>query len=167
MAKVADTSNGARTANAVDATEGACATFDLNGKYRFKVDDKGRVSLPAKFRKVVPKDLVVTLSPKDDRLWVFDSDGFNRWIDKLFVDRFGGYDASDTMHIDLRSALKGRSEDVQVDSSGRIMLPAEMRGMVDIDKDVVIVGNTGYFEVWDAKRYDQKTAAVDLSLLFH
>ena len=38
---------------------------------------------------------------------------------------------------------------------------------VDIDKDVVIVGNKGYFEVWDAKRYDKKFAEVDLSLLFH
>lgn len=167
MAKVADTGNGAQAAAAAGAAEGSYATFDLNGKYRFKVDDKGRVSLPAKFRKVVPKDLVVTLNPKDDCLWVFDSDGFNQWINQLFVDRFGKYDSSDTMHIELRSALKARSEDVQVDSSGRIMLPAEMRGTVDIDKDVVIVGNTGYFEVWDAKRYDQKSAAVDLSLLFH
>ena len=35
-----------------------------------------------------------------------------------------------------------------------------------IKRDVVIVGNTGYFEVWDAKRYEQADQEVDLSLLF-
>ena len=34
---------------------------DLNGEFHFKVDAKGRVALPAKFRKVLTKDLVVTL----------------------------------------------------------------------------------------------------------
>ena len=67
----------------------------------------------------------------------------------------------------LTRKLKRRSEDVQIDASGRIMLPAKMRGAVDIDKDVVIVGNTGYFEVWDAKRCDEADEDVDLDLLFH
>ena len=35
-----------------------------------------------------------------------------------------------------------------------------------IGKDVVVVGNTGYFEVWDAKRYDEQDDEVDLGLLF-
>ena len=80
---------------------------------------------------------------------------------------FGKYDSSNKQHIKLRSKLKRRSEDVQIDASGRIMLPAKMRGAVDIDKDVVIVGNTGYFEVWDAKRCDEADEDVDLDLLFH
>lgn len=167
MAKVSDMDEGAKTATAASASEGMQATFDLNGRFRFKVDDKGRVSLPAKFRKVISKDLVVTLNPQNECLWVFEPAGFNQWIKQLFVDRFGGYDSSDRQHIKLRSKLKARSEDVQVDASGRIMLPAEMRGTVDIDKDVVIVGNTGYFEVWDAKRYDQMDEDVDLDILFH
>ena len=75
--------------------------------------------------------------------------------------------SSNKQHIKLRSKLKRRSEDVQIDASGRIMLPAKMRGAVDIDKDVVIVGNTGYFEVWDAKRCDEADEDVDLDLLFH
>ena len=38
--------------------------------------------------------------------------------------------------------------------------------MRTIDTDVVIVGNTGYFEIWDAKRYDAVDDETDLGLLF-
>lgn len=167
MTKVVDSNDGVQAAEAAGAAAGARPAFDFHGEYRFKVDDKGRVSLPSKFRKVISKDLVVTLNPDDECLWVFDPDEFNRWIDQLFVDSFGKYDSSNKQHIKLRSKLKRRSEDVQIDASGRIMLPAKMRGAVDIDKDVVIVGNTGYFEVWDAKRCDEADEDVDLDLLFH
>ena len=43
---------------------------------------------------------------------------------------------------------------------------AEQREAVGIDKEVVVVGNTGYFEIWDAKRYDAVDDETDLGLLF-
>ena len=43
--------------------EGVDKPIDMNGSYRHKVDAKGRMSLPAAFRKVLSEDLVVTLSP--------------------------------------------------------------------------------------------------------
>ena len=46
------------------------------------------------------------------------------------------------------------------------MLSADQRAAAGIGKDVVVVGNTGYFEVWDAKRYDEQDDEVDLGLLF-
>ena len=142
------------------------ATIDLNGEYRFKTDAKGRMSLPAKFRKVLSSELVVTLDPQDECIRVFEPDAFNEWVVDLFEDRFGGFNSSDKMHVALRRKLKARAFDVQVDAAGRIMLPAEQRSAVGIDRDVVIVGNTGYFEVWDAKRYVAADEQVDLSLLF-
>ena len=42
--------------------EGVDKPIDMNGSYRHKVDAKGRMSLPAAFRKVLSEDLVVTLS---------------------------------------------------------------------------------------------------------
>ncbi len=66
----------------------------------------------------------------------------------------------------LRRKLKARANDVSVDTAGRIMLTPEARDTVDIDKDVVIVGNTGYFEIWDAKRYEQDDEDVDLKLFY-
>ena len=53
-----------------------------------------------------------------------------------------------------------------MDASGRIMLTAELREAAGIDKDVVVVGNTGRFEIWDAKRYEQVDADIDLGLFY-
>ena len=144
----------------------AKATVDLNGEFRFKTDAKGRMSLPAKFRKALSSELVVTLDPQNECIRVFETEAFNAWVVDLFEDRFGGFNSSDPMHIKLRRKLKARAFDVQVDSAGRIMLPADQRQEVGIDRDVVIVGNTGYFEVWDAKRYEDADAEIDLSELF-
>lgn len=139
---------------------------DLNGKFSFKVDAKGRVALPAKFRKVLSKDLVVTLELREKCVYVFETPDFNDWVNSLFVSKFGKFNPSDETHNILRMKLKGRANDVEVDASGRIMLPAEVRAAAGIDKDVVIVGNTGRFEIWDAKRYEEVFESVDLGLLY-
>ena len=146
--------------------EGSDKVVDLNSAYRHKVDAKGRMSLPASFRKVLSTDLVVTRNPKDECLYVFEPEGFNAWVAKVFQDKFGAFDDTNDLHIRLRRKLKSRAADVSVDASGRIMLPADQREAVGIESDVVIVGNTGYFEIWDAQRYDQIDAETDLSLLF-
>lgn len=148
-------------------THPAQACIDLFGKYRHKVDEKGRVSMPAAFRKVLSSDLVVTRSPYEDEcLYVFEPEGFNNWIAKAFEDRFGSYDSTNRQHVKIRTMLKSRASLVSVDKVGRIMLPAELRQEAGIESDVVIIGNTGYFEIWDAKRFDAEDEEVDLSLLF-
>ncbi len=138
---------------------------DLNGEFCFKADAKGRVSLPAKFRKALPSDLVVTPDPDDLYLMVFTNSDFNQWVRSLIEDAFGEFKATDRKQLGLRRQLKARADDVQVDSAGRIMIPADQRKKAGIDKDVVIVGNTGYFEVWDAKRYEDDSEKYDLSSL--
>ena len=139
---------------------------DLNSAYRHKVDAKGRMSLPASFRKVLSTDLVVTRNPKDECLYEFEPAAFNAWVAGVFEDKFEKFDATNDLHVRLRRKLKSRAADVSIDASGRIMISAEQREAVGIDKDVVVVGNTGYFEIWDAKRYDAVDDETDLSLLF-
>ena len=137
--------------------------IDLMGSYSHKVDAKGRLALPAQFRKVLPTDLVVTVDMKDQALRVYDQDDFNRWVDQFFVDRFGKYDSSSVQHEAIKRKLKSRSMPVTIDSAGRIGLSKAQREKVGIDTDVVIVGNTGYFEVWDAASFEQADDEIDLA----
>ncbi|MBR0404397.1 MAG: division/cell wall cluster transcriptional repressor MraZ [Eggerthellaceae bacterium] len=139
---------------------------DLNGSFQFKTDVKGRVSLPAKFRKVLSDDLVVTCALTGEFLMVFDGqDSFNAWVDGLFVDKFGGYNSTNREQLMLRSVLKGNAFDVQADSAGRILLPSDLREKVGIDRDVTIVGNTGFFEVWSAERRSAAVESIDFAAL--
>ena len=150
-----------------EVMEEAKETVDLNGSYSFKTDAKGRVSLPAKFRKVLSDDLVVTSALSGDYLMVFDGqDSFNAWVDGIFAGRFeGGYNPAIQQHQKLRSALKGNAFDVQLDGAGRILLPANLREKAAIDREVVIVGNTGFFEVWSEVRRNEMLDDVDVSSL--
>ena len=146
--------------------EEAKKPVDLNGSFRVKTDAKGRVSLPAKFRKVLSEDLVVTTALTGDHLLVFDGqDSFNAWVDGIFVDKFGGYNSTSREQLYWRSALKGNAFDVQPDSAGRLLLPAELREKAGIDREVVIVGNTGFFEVWSEKRRSEVVEEIDFSSL--
>jgi MraZ protein len=141
-------------------------SVDLHGEYRFKVDAKGRVALPSKFRKALPGSLVVSRELTDDCLYVFEPEAFNQWVNGLFNDKFGGYKSSNRQHVKLRTALKSRADDVEMDKAGRIMLTPKIREAVGIDHDVVIVGNEGYFEIWDAAKFDSMMDDTDLSVLY-
>lgn len=150
----------------VEATVDARDAVDLNGEFHFKVDNKGRVALPAKFRKVLAKDLVITPDPLSECIYVFQTADFNAWVDRLFIDRFDGYDEANKTHVALRRKLKANARDVEVDGQGRVMLNSDMREKVGIDREVVVLGNTGRFEIWDAKRYEKLDEEVDLSLFY-
>ncbi|WP_165062293.1 MULTISPECIES: division/cell wall cluster transcriptional repressor MraZ [unclassified Adlercreutzia] len=139
---------------------------DLFGEFRFKVDAKGRMALPAKFRKVLPSELIVSRELQDECLYVFTPDTFNEWVEQLFIDRFGGYNASDRRHVLMRSKLKSRADEVEIDSSGRIMLKPELREACSIEREVVVVGNTGHFEIWDASTYDKTMDDIDLGAFY-
>ena len=47
----------------------------------------------------------------------------------------------------------------------RLLLPAELREKAGIDREVVIVGNTGFFEVWSEKRRAELVEEIDISSL--
>lgn len=156
----------AKTTTEVEPTVDARSVVDLNGEFHFKVDSKGRVALPAKFRKVLAKDLVITPDPLSECIYVFQTSDFNAWVDRLFIDKFGAYDEANKTHVALRRKLKANARDVEVDGQGRIMLNSDIREKADIEREVVVLGNTGRFEIWDAKRYDKLDEEVDLSLFY-
>ena len=54
---------------------------------------------------------------------------------------------------------------MQADSAGRILLPSELREKVGIDREVVIVGNTGFFEVWSEERRSAAVSEIDFANL--
>lgn len=138
---------------------------ELVGEHHHKLDPKGRVSLPADFRKVLPKNLKVTRSPKDECLYVFEPTAFSAWVNSFFEAK-GGYRASNPKMARLRTVLNSRARDVEVDGSGRIGISAELRNAAGLDKDVVLVGNDDHLEIWDAQRWTDFVDSVDLSDLF-
>ena len=139
---------------------------ELMGEYRHKLDSKGRLTLPSKFRADLSGTLVVMVNPKEECLYAFTSQqNFDEWMESVF-EKDGGYNASNSKHVNVRRVLKARATSVDIDSQNRINLKDDQCKTVKIDKDVVLVGNTGYFEIWDAKRWDEFCAEVDIASYF-
>lgn len=135
---------------------------NLVGNFHHKLDAKGRVSLPANFRKVLPDRLKVTLSPEKECLYVFEPDAFGEWVD-LFFKEDGGYNPRSRRHVKLRRVLNASARDAEIDAAGRINISADLRSDAGLDKEVVINGDTDHLEIWDAKRWDEFLGGVDLA----
>ena len=116
------------------------------------VDDKGRVSLPAKMRKALP-DEVVIVPGFDNALYVFEEEAFLDWVDSFFPEEEGGYDPRKRKHIELRAALTRSAETVNIDAAGRVKIPTKQRMRASIEKDVTVTGNDDHIELWDSRAF--------------
>lgn len=156
--------------------------MDFFGTYNHRIDAKGRVALPSKFRKAYERaeieneksstELVVTTSPakandsQNECLFVFTVEDFNTWINSLF-EVVGGFNPRNREHELQMLALHANVEDLSIDSAGRINIPQKFRDAAGLDTEVSIVGNSGHFEIWDAKRMEQKLSEIDLESLLY
>ncbi len=134
---------------------------ELIGEYSRKLDAKGRLSLPADFREVLSSDLRVTADPADQCLYVFETEAFSAWVDSLFESQ-GGWSSGNRKMVAQRKVLNSRVQKCEVDNSGRIHLTQAQRDVAALDKDIVIVGDSDHFEIWDEERWNQFVADTDL-----
>lgn len=138
----------------------------LHGEFHHKLDAKGRLSLPSAFRKSLTSDvLVVTPSPQNDCLYAFEPRDFDNWVVALF-EKDGGFSASNSRHVALRKALNARAFDVEIDASGRIGLSAGVREKLNTEREVVVVGDSDHFEIWNAHEWEQFASSINLGELF-
>jgi MraZ protein len=113
----------------------------LRGEYEHQVDDKGRVTLPAKFRTDLAEGTVITRG-FEPCLLVYTR---QKW--EVIEGNFRQAPVSNRAARDVRRYL--RATESQLDRQGRIFIPLSLRQVVGIEKDVVICGASDYIEIWD------------------
>lgn len=140
----------------------------LYGEYRHKLDAKGRLSLPASIRKNFTEEtqLVIVPDTKGDFLSVYTVDAFEAWVESVFEKR-GGYDPNNRDHMMLRSMLNASATPTAMDGVGRISVAAKLREKVGVEKEVVLVGNTDRFDIWDSQRWDAAQQSINLDALLY
>jgi MraZ protein len=112
------------------------------GEYTHSIDDKGRLTVPAKFRGELASGLVVTRG-FDTNLMVFTMDGWEELAQKI-----ASRPLSDPSTRAFRRRVFSGAIDLTPDRQGRILLPANLREFAELDGEAVIIGMYSYLEIW-------------------
>jgi MraZ protein len=132
------------------------------GTYTPRLDDKGRLFLPAKFRDELAEGLVVTRG-QERCLYVWSMEEFGRLTERLREAPVTNKAARDY----VRMFFAGASNETP-DKQGRITLPPMLREYASLSKDCIVIGAMNRIEIWDAAAWqsysdEQEQAFADLS----
>lgn len=120
----------------------------LLGTHTPRLDDKGRVILPAKFRDDLGPGVVVTRG-QDRCLYVFAADEFERIHERIRETPLTNKQARDF----LRMFLSGASAE-KPDSQNRITIPPALRAYASLDRDLVVTGVGAHAEIRNADAWN-------------
>ena len=119
------------------------------------VDNKGRLAVPAKYREPLLRQyspsLVVTLE-SNDHLLIYPE---NNWLP--VQERLLKLPTGNPVLKAYQRLVLGHAETQHMDSSGRLLLPAVLRELVDLNKEVALVGMGNRFELWDLTQWQEQT----------
>ena len=118
------------------------------GEYQHTIDEKGRVAVPAKFRREISSGAIVTRG-LDKCLFVFTKKDWETLAKKLVTLPL----AQANSRAFVRLMLSGASE-AKLDSQGRILIPDYLRKFAGLKKSVKVIGVHNRAEVWDGEVWD-------------
>jgi len=123
----------------------------FRGCYEHAIDDKGRMSIPAKFREALESTFVppLILSRHKECLVAYPSD---EW--RAFESRLRELPSFDPKVQAFRRFFYAPAQECPIDKAGRILVPQTLRTFAGLDRDVVLSGMGPNFEIWAKERYD-------------
>src|SRR5438552_18269081 len=121
----------------------------LTGTHPRTLEDKNRLALPKRIREVLqdPATLYVTPGP-DQSLWIYTQPSLEKLAEKL--DQAPATDAEARV---FRRLYFAQMEAVDVDRSGRILIPERLVQFGALRHEVILIGVRDHLELWDAERW--------------
>jgi MraZ protein len=124
-------------------------------QYQHSFDDKGRLTIPAKFR-ILTDEGAYVIQGFDRNLMVLPPDVF-----RMIYDRLTSMSITDPSARLLRRVILGNAMQVVPDSAGRILLTSNLRDYAGLDSEVVFVGQGDYFEIWSPTSWQEQVTQVN------
>jgi len=120
----------------------------MQGSYTHKLDNKGRMVLPAKFREELGQSVVATI-------------GIERCISvypqpqwELFLGRLEALSTGSSKSRNLRRIILASAHEIEIDGMGRILVPQQLREYADITQEVSVNGNGDKLEIWNKASWE-------------
>ncbi|CUH86452.1 cell division protein MraZ [Phaeobacter sp. CECT 5382] len=138
----------------------------FRGESHHKVDAKGRVSIPASFRRVIEASDPNWKSGESPELVIVYGDHRRNYLECYTMEAIEEVDAK----IDalprgsmqrklLQRMFHGQSFPTTVDETGRLVLPAKLRNKIDLDKEAFFMAAGDTFQIWKPETYDEEELA--------
>ena len=124
------------------------------GEYSHNIDEKGRLTLPARWREELGQRVVVTRG-MEPCLFVFPAAKFETFLNEINT---VGMTAADARG--LSRFFSSKATDDELDKQGRVSLPQNLRDFGGLNGEVMVVGAFDHIELWSPAKY----ASADVEL---
>jgi len=121
----------------------------LIGEFKHNLDQKGRVSIPAKFREKFAEGLILTRGI-DQCVFGFPKPEWEKVVNKITNLPLSQANARAFARLMLSGAFEA-----EIDNQGRVLIPEVLRKYAHLEKKVVIVGMHNRIEIWDDKKWEE------------
>jgi MraZ protein len=131
----------------------------LTGEYNNTLDEKGRVTFPAKLRSEINQNVLIITRGLDRCLWLFTSEEWDLLKNKLM-------NSTSLFNEKNRMVLRhfiAPAQEVEFDKTGRISVPQSLREYASLSKDCTILGVGKYIELWNSTSYDEYLCSSEAS----
>lgn len=128
----------------------------FNGEYQYKVDEKGRVPLPPKFRRELKEGVVLTKGLGEKCIAIYPAREWKRVSDKLAETALTGAKLRRLTRLTHGSAF-----DASYDGQGRIKLPETLRAYAGIGDTAIVVGANVRVELWSEQGWKGELTAAE------
>ncbi len=128
----------------------------LVGEYEHSIDDKNRLTLPAKFRQALAGGVVVTRG-MDGCLNVYARENW----DELVRHRLAELDPLSREGRLMQRFFFSGAQEAEPDKQGRIMIPAPLAERAGLGRDVVVAGVYDHLEIWDRAQWREHLKEVE------
>jgi len=128
------------------------------GEYTYSIDEKKRVAIPSKFRKILDKKAVITRG-LDRCLFLYPLKEWEKMAEKLSRLPLSQSEARGFVRVMLAGAM-----DVSLDNLGRILIPDYLKEYAGLKKKVVVAGLYNRIEIWDEGRWKEYKKKVEAGI---
>jgi MraZ protein len=120
------------------------------GRYEHAIDEKGRLTIPVRYRELLENGAYVSQG-FDRNLMVLDAPSFEKMFEHV-----NQMSMTDPVARQLKRFIFSSAERVDIDRTGRMLLPQFLRDLAKLDGAAMIVGVGDYFEIWSPVNWNQQ-----------
>lgn len=118
------------------------------GSYEYNIDEKGRISIPSKFRNEIG-DKLYLIKGYEGCISLYKEEDFQRYITNIQNLPYEKAKVRQHARILLQSVVE-----LSIDKAGRVLIPSRTLKEYNIGKSVLLLGSLDHLEIWDIDKWN-------------